>query len=112
MGYRKLVLQATMVPGMQRSSQGGCFGLAEPASAASATASATARAAATATARPRARRREGVSEPRGEVADRKRARTRAEVAARRDPVDRARLVQLLGHVDVCALEHALRDPEG
>ena len=36
----------------------------------------------------------------------------AEVAARRDPVDRARLVQRLGHVDLRALEDAVGDPEG
>src|SRR4029077_607984 len=59
----------------------------------------------------RARRRQRRAEPGREVADRQRARPRAEVAGRADPEDRALVVQFLGHVQVGALEHALRDPE-
>src|SRR5262245_6069443 len=51
-------------------------------------------------------------ESRREVADREARRTRPEVAPGRDPVDRARLVEGFGHVQLCALENTLRDPEG
>src|SRR4051812_30222916 len=82
------------------------------ATASAATASAaTAGEAATAAARAAAGRGERLAEAGAEVGDPERGRPAAEVARGADPIDRARVVQLLGHVQLGVLEHALRDPE-
>ena len=86
--------------------------LAEAAASTAATAAAAAREAASAAARPRRGRRQRGAEARGQVADRHRGRAGAEVAAGRDPVDRAGLRELLGHVQVRGLQHSLGDAEG
>src|SRR5262245_38390400 len=77
---------------------------ADPAAASTAAATSTARESATAAAGSRVRRSESTPEPRCEVADRQARRTRAEIAVGGDPVDRARLVERLGHVQLRALE--------
>src|SRR6266540_3013410 len=59
----------------------------------------------------RARWGEGGPEACGEVTDREGARSRAEIAVGCDPVDVALVVKLLGHVQLCALQHALGDAE-
>src|SRR5262245_48831993 len=88
-----------------------CSNSAEPAAASAAAPSAAAREAAPSSAATRVRRSERASETGREIADRKAGRTGAEVAVGRDPVDRARLVQRLGHVQLSALEYPLGDPE-
>ena len=60
---------------------------------------------------PRVRRRQGIAEAGREVTNREARRSRPEVGRRRDPVDRARVVDRFWHVDVCGLEHPLGDPE-
>src|SRR6188508_2259788 len=76
------------------------------ASAASAAASAAAREAAA-----RARGSERRAEAGRQVRDPERAGTGAQIPGRADPVDRALVVQRLGHQEMGALEHALGDPE-
>src|SRR5438034_3892523 len=81
--------------------------LSSPGATATAAASASAPAGEAAASSARARRCKRRAESRRQVSDRQRARAGAEVARWADPVDRALVVQLLGHVQVRPLEHAL-----
>src|SRR4051812_19342553 len=90
------------------------FAAASPGAAAPAAAAASAPSGepAAASAGAAAGRGERRAEAGAQVGDAERRRAAAEVAGRADPEDRARLVELLGHVQLRVLQHALGDPEG
>src|SRR5919109_4193952 len=82
-------------------------GLSSPSTTTATATAATAAAGEAASARARGRR-ERLSEPGREISDRERGGARPEVSVRADPVDGARVVDLLGHVELGALQDSLR----